>query len=100
MSGIVQPPTPARLEPGETIRPISARPNSVRIAVLEHDLLGVHPRPGTAAALAVGLRGAGTCLTHQPVADTETVELVSSGVCARCGRALILADSGDWEPTP
>lgn len=76
------------------------RPNQARIAVLEHDLLGVRPLPGTAAALTVSLRSAGMCLTHQPIADTNVVGPVSSGVCARCGRPMALGESGNWEPTP
>ena len=78
-------------------QPPTASPT--RIAVLEHDLLGVQPLPGTAAALAVGLRGAGVCISHQPVADTEVVGPVTAGVCARCGRQMVLGESGNWQPT-
>ena len=99
MSGFVQPPRPVRLEPGEEIRPLAGRTSSTRIAVLEHDLLGIQPAPGTAAALAVGLRGTGTCITHQPVADTEVVGPITSGTCARCGSRMVLGESGAWEPT-
>lgn len=74
----------------------SPRPNYTRIAVLEHDLLGIQPEPSTAAALIIGLRGAGTCLTHQPV-DTSTLDsAVRSGLCSRCGRTMILGDGGCW----
>jgi hypothetical protein len=39
----------ARVAPG---------PDYVKIAVLEYELLGIEPKPGTTAALAVGLRRA------------------------------------------
>lgn len=40
-------------------RPAAAqppRPDRLRIAVLEHELFGIEPEPGTAAALVVALR--------------------------------------------
>ena len=32
------------------------RPNYTAIAVMEHDLFGIQPKPGTAAAAIVGMR--------------------------------------------
>lgn len=40
------------------------RPDYTRIAVLEYDLFGVQPRPGTTAAAFIGLRQRGEA--HQP----------------------------------
>ena len=72
------------------------RPNATLIAVLEHALLGIAPAAGSAGALAVGLRGAGTCLTHQPVADVSRIP-VQFARCAQCGRGMGMGESGDWE---
>lgn len=37
-------------------KPPQRRADPLRIAVLEHELLGIEPKPGTAAAFAVNLR--------------------------------------------
>lgn len=71
------------------------RPSPVRIAVLEHDLFGVQPKPGTAAALAVGMRAGGQCWQHQPAA-TLTANPVTEAVCTQCGRQMQLDDDGHW----
>lgn len=36
--------------------PPAPRPDHTRIAVLEYDLFGVQPKPGTVAAAVIGLR--------------------------------------------
>ncbi|MFF7191920.1 hypothetical protein ACFZAR_43875 [Streptomyces sp. NPDC008222] len=72
-----------------------ARPNPVRIAVLEHDLFGVRPEPGTAAALAVGIRAVGQCWQHKPAA-TLAASPVTEAVCTQCGRRMELDDEGCW----
>ncbi|MEU5596838.1 hypothetical protein [Streptomyces sp. NPDC020298] len=72
------------------------RPDYTRIAVLEHDLFGIQPEPGTAAALVIGLRRAGTCLTHQPVDTTMLGDPVHVGICARCGTSMTLNEDGHW----
>lgn len=36
--------------------PPAPRPDRVRIAVLEYELFGIEPRPGTTAAAVIGLR--------------------------------------------
>jgi hypothetical protein len=77
--------------------PVLPRANYTRIAVLEHDLCGVQPQPGTAAALAVGVRSTGHCLNHRPIATLTTGTPITAGTCAGCGRAMALKDSGDWE---
>ncbi|MEU5442733.1 hypothetical protein [Streptomyces griseofuscus] len=72
------------------------RPDYVRIAVLEHDLLGIQPRPGTAAALIVKMRRAGTCLAHQPVDTSILGDPAPTGLCGRCGHAMVLGSDGNW----
>lgn len=76
--------------------PATPRPDYTAIAVLEHDLFGIKPTPGTAAALVVAMRRTGTCLTHQPVETTTFGESISNGVCTRCGTPMVLNDAGDW----
>lgn len=78
-------------------RPAPARPraNLTTIAVLEHDLLGIPPEPGTTVAPAIALRRLGTCFEHQPVETTELGEQ-PRGICARCGTAMIQDDGGRW----
>jgi hypothetical protein len=71
------------------------RPNLVRIAVLEHDLLGIQPEPGTAAALAVGTRRLGQCWQHKPAATLGPVP-IEEAVCIQCGRQMKLDSEGHW----
>ncbi|WP_143685485.1 hypothetical protein [Streptomyces sp. 1222.2] len=71
------------------------RPSLARIAVLEHDLLGIQPEPGTAAALAVWTRRLGQCWQHQPAATVGEIP-IEKAVCTQCGRRLILNDGGYW----
>lgn len=78
-----------------TTRTPSNRPSPVRIAVLEHDLFGVQPKPGTAAALAVGIRAGGQCWQHKPAA-TLTPGPIAEGVCTQCGRPMRLDGEGHW----
>lgn len=76
--------------------PPAPRPDPTRIAILEHDLYGIQPQPGTMAALAIGLRQTGTCLQHTPI-DTSTLgDARPVGICQRCGRAMLLNENGDW----
>ncbi|MER6249400.1 hypothetical protein [Streptomyces griseorubiginosus] len=44
---------PWRRHPTTALRP---RPDYTAIAVLEHDLFGIQPEPGTAAAAIIGMR--------------------------------------------
>ncbi|MFJ3793881.1 hypothetical protein [Kitasatospora sp. NPDC090091] len=77
--------------------PEQPRPNPVRIAVLEHDLLGIPPQPGTAAALAIALRRVATCIEHQPVDVTALTDPAPNAVCSGCGQHLLHTD-GQWRP--
>lgn len=76
--------------------PVRPRANPTRIAVLEHDLLGIPPEPGTAAALTIALRRAGTCMTHEPVDVTTFGDPRPVGQCGRCGAHMVLDDGGAW----
>ncbi|MFD9569979.1 hypothetical protein ACFWBI_09055 [Streptomyces sp. NPDC059982] len=69
------------------------RANSTRIAVLEHDLLGVTPVGPAAASIA--LRQAGNCFEHQPVAEIDDSP-TSHARCAACGHHLTLDAGGTW----
>ncbi|MGW5408998.1 hypothetical protein [Streptomyces spiralis] len=42
--------------------PTRPRPDYVAIAVLEYDLFGIQPRPGTTAAAVIGMRELGRAL--------------------------------------
>lgn len=77
---------------------VVGRPDYVRIAVLEHELFGIAPVPGTVAAAAVGaavlsraLRSAAPApdsagCAHEGVVSVQTFEdAVDVGVCVRCG---------------
>ncbi|MFR9794207.1 hypothetical protein ACL07V_37230 [Streptomyces sp. MB22_4] len=78
------------------LEPPAPRPDPTRIAILEHDLFGIQPQPGTAAALAIGLRRVGACSTHAPVEVTGLGDQTRNGLCTRCGIPVILNDEGDW----
>ncbi|RSS43855.1 hypothetical protein EF906_08825 [Streptomyces sp. WAC08241] len=66
------------------------------MAVLEHDLFGIKPQPGTAAALSIAMRGAGTCLQHDPIDTTELGHPRPTGMCQRCGVGMLLDETGKW----
>lgn len=48
--------------------PAAQRPDYTAIAVMEHDLFGIQPEPGTTAAAVIAMRHFGTHLAHPPVA--------------------------------
>jgi hypothetical protein len=78
--------------------PVAPRPDHLTIAVLEYEELGIAPQPGTAAALAVGLRAfgrLGTCTEHQPIETTNLGDPAPNGTCQGCGQHMI-RDNGDW----
>lgn len=68
----------------------------MRIAVLEHDLFGIQPQPGTAAALCVALRQAGTCLQHDPIEVTTLDSPARQAQCSRCGTVMVDDGKGGW----
>jgi hypothetical protein len=76
------------------------RPDLTRIAVLEHDLLGIEPDPGTPAAHAVALAkpvDQDAC-PHEDVIDVTLLgQARSTGMCQRCGADMVESDEGDWE---
>lgn len=73
-----------------------ARANPTRIAVLEHDLYGIQPQPGTAAALTIALRRTGTCITHDPVETTTLGDNRANALCTGCGAHMIHGSDGTW----
>ncbi|MEU6535526.1 hypothetical protein [Streptomyces sp. NPDC047000] len=75
------------------------RANQTTIGVLEHNLLGIPPEPGTAAALVVAFRRAGTCLTHRPLDVTTASDAQRIARCASCGNRMHLGDAGEWVVT-
>jgi hypothetical protein len=72
------------------------RSNPVRIAVLEHDLLGIAPQPGTMAAMVIALRQVGTCLQHLPIETTALGDPRPVGLCQRCGNRMVQDEQGQW----
>jgi len=80
-------------------QPASPRPNYTAIAVLEHDLLGIQPEPGTAAAVTIALRRAvANCTAHQPV-DVTTPGQLPIALCRRCGCSMMQDGEGEWVKT-
>lgn len=47
------------------------RPDYTKIAVLEYELLGIEPKPGTVAAFAVGMQRVGRALNGEQVGVKE-----------------------------
>ncbi|MEU8473749.1 hypothetical protein [Streptomyces hygroscopicus] len=77
--------------------PERPRANPTRIAVLEHDLLGIPPEPGSMAALTIALRRTASCMEHDPV-DTSTVsDSHPTALCAGCGRHMVQDSEGRWQ---
>lgn len=75
-------------------------PDPDRIAVLEHDLLGILPEPGTRAARAVAMAkpvDQDTCSHDDVIEVTEMGQVRSTGLCGRCGADMVENDEGDWE---
>ncbi|MBP8532368.1 hypothetical protein GWI24_04005 [Streptomyces sp. MK37H] len=67
------------------------------MAVLEHDLLGIKPEPGSPAALAIALRKTGSCFEHDPIDTSTMADPHPTGQCARCGRLMLQDDEGRWQ---
>lgn len=79
--------------------PVLATPraNPTRIAVLEHDLFGVKPNPGTMTAAVLALRRAGTCSEHKPVDISAVGERPGThGLCTQCGQRVTPGPDGGW----
>lgn len=73
------------------------RANSTRIAVLEHDLLGIAPPPGSAASAVIALRKAGTCMQHRPIDTSHLSDRPGSrAICAGCGHEMRQTQDGAW----
>jgi hypothetical protein len=86
----------AKLRDRHTNPEPAPRPNPTRIAVLEHDLYGIQPEPGTPAALTIALRRTGTCITHDPVEITSMTDNRANALCTGCGAHMIHSRDGGW----
>lgn len=76
------------------------RPDPDRIAVLEHELLGIHPEPGTPAARAVALAKPvdQTACPHEDVIETtELGQARPTGLCGHCGAHMVADDAEEWQ---
>lgn len=80
-----------------TPEPARPRANHTRIAVLEHDLLGIKPEPGSMAALTIAMRRTATCLEHQPIETTTFSDPYTTAMCAGCGGVMVQGDDGAWQ---
>jgi hypothetical protein len=75
-------------------------PDPDRIAVLEHELLGITPEPGTRAARAVALATPvdQEACPHDDIIDiSEMGTTRRTGLCGPCGASMVANDEGDWE---
>ncbi|MEV8248126.1 hypothetical protein AB0R01_30785 [Streptomyces rochei] len=75
------------------------RPDPNRIAVLEHDLLGITPEPGTPAAHAVAKAkpvDQHACPHDDVIELAEMGQARPTGLCERCGAGMVADDHGDW----
>ncbi|AKZ60743.1 exported protein of unknown function (plasmid) [Streptomyces ambofaciens ATCC 23877] len=81
-------------------QPVVPRVDLNRIAVLEHELLGITPEPGTPAAHAVARAqpvDPAAC-PHDDVIDvTEMGQARDMGLCERCGAGMVADDEGGWQ---
>jgi hypothetical protein len=76
------------------------KPDPDRIAVLEHDLLGIQPEPGTPAARAVALSkpvDQATCPHDDVVEVAELAQARATGLCTACGASMVADDNGNWQ---
>ncbi|WP_329492486.1 hypothetical protein OG618_36965 (plasmid) [Kitasatospora sp. NBC_01246] len=74
--------------------PPAERADPALIAVLEHDLLGIKPVPGSPAARAVALRRTSTCVEHRPIETTELRDPRPTAICAGCGTHMVESLAG------
>jgi hypothetical protein len=75
--------------------PVAARPDYAKIAMLEYELFGIQPEPGTSAAAAVNLQGAfapllrhdpAVCLMKNCAGETTEIRLWSGALARRIHR--------------
>ncbi|MFJ6069101.1 hypothetical protein ACIQHU_39430 [Streptomyces tendae] len=84
----------------DRLRPALPRADPNRIAVLERDLFGIQPEPGTPAARAVALAkpvDPAQCPHEDVVEVTELGQARATGLCERCGAGMVADDNGDWQ---
>jgi hypothetical protein len=75
--------------------PAPARPDYAKIAMLEHEIFGIEPEPGTSAAAAINLQRAfapllrrdpAVCLTKNCAGETTEIRLWSGALARRIHR--------------
>lgn len=82
-----------------TPAPTPHRADHARIAVLEHQLLGIQPEPGTPAAVAVAHA---TPVDQERCPHDDWTEITTWGQarrsawCVSCGADLVAGDDGVW----
>lgn len=89
-----------RRHPHTPAAPRLEHPDLNRIAVLEHDVLGIEPEPGTPAAFtaaAARLLGQDTC-PHEDAMDVVSLgQGLSTGMCAGCDSDIVETGEGLWD---
>lgn len=84
----------------EAEQPPQPRPDPDRIAILENELLGIAPEPGTRAARAVALAkpvDQEVCPHDDVIETAELGQVRATGICGACGAAMVATDEGDWQ---
>lgn len=92
-------PHPSTPTPAPTPTPTPRRADHGRIAVLEHQLLGIEPQPGTPEAVAVALAtpvDQERCPHQQAVDVTQFGQARATALCTACGADLVAGDDGGW----
>lgn len=95
---------------GRSGAPPPRTPDHVKIALMDYEVFGIAPEPGTAAAALIGLQEGARRLReamakpvdrsrcpHEDVVNTAGLgEQRVSGVCVRCGAPAVEGDDGSW----
>ena len=82
-------------------RPPQRRADPLRIAVLEYELFGIEPKPGTAAAFAVGMQRVGRTLNGERVGVVDfPAGMRRSEIDAWCANYEHLAANSITVPKP
>ena len=93
---------PTRYFKRGNLNPPIERPDPNRIAVLEHELLGITPEPGTPAAHAVARSrpvDKDSCPHDYIIEVTELGQARRTGLCEACGAWMVATDEGGWART-
>lgn len=71
-------------------------PDPMHIALLEYELLGIEPEPGSAAAARIASTGVSDCEHPCPVNITTFGDPGPVAICSGCGRHLVHDARGKW----